>query len=111
MQSWRRISQFLFRDNSVTFHLRPYFNQRNPGYFIRPLTRLYMEGKVDCGTKPAPDAGKNESNGVIKTASQLKKEAKRQAKLDKFNKKKEQEAEKKNQGEVRVIRSINKVVI
>ena len=42
-------------------------------------------------TKPVSDASKNENNGVIKTASQLKKEAKRQAKLDKVNKKKEQE--------------------
>lgn len=40
---------------------------------------------------------------VVKSASQLKKDAKRLEKLEKFKKKKEaQEAEKKNQGEVSV---------
>jgi hypothetical protein len=42
------------------------------------------------------------SEGVVKSASQLKKDAKRLEKLEKFKKKKEaQETEKKNQGEVR----------
>ena len=60
-----------------------------------------MENKAESETKPTPVQGNETGDGaVVKSASQLKKEAKKQAKLDKFNKKKEQQAEQKNQGEV-----------
>ncbi|CAB3983281.1 Valine--tRNA ligase [Paramuricea clavata] len=51
----------------------------------------------DCKQSTFSEAG---SEGVVKSASQLKKDAKRLEKLEKFKKKKEaQETEKKNQGE------------
>ena len=59
-----------------------------------------MENKAAVNDKE-PALCKAASGDVVKSESQLKKDAKRLEKLEKFRKKKEaQEAEKKNQAEV-----------
>ena len=63
-----------------------------------------MENKTDdCVNEPTPGTGNGQP---VKTASQLKKDAKKLEKLEKFKKKNEaKEAAKKNQSEVRIFSS------
>ena len=77
---------------------------------FRCLTKTFscnMENKAAVNDKE-PALSKATSGDVVKSESQLKKDAKRLEKLEKFRKKKEaQEAEKKNQGEVVKINLLN----
>lgn len=63
---------------------------KNNSRFVIRTFPVRVLGRLVCS---AMDQGNSAENGAVeKTASQLKKEAQRLAKLEKFNKKKEKEA-------------------
>jgi len=65
---------------------RPYFKLRNISSFGDYRTRVLQQSHRNMETST-----ENTEGEVVKTASQLKKDAKRLAKMEKFNKKKDQE--------------------
>lgn len=65
----------------------------NSSRFVVTTFPSRILNRLVCSTMSGMDQGTSTENGVVeKTASQLKKEAQRLAKLEKFNKKKEKEA-------------------
>lgn len=65
----------------------------NNSRFVIRTFPVRVLGRLVCSAMDQVDQGNSaESGAVEKTASQLKKEAQRLAKLEKFNKKKEKEA-------------------
>lgn len=63
---------------------------KNSSEFVTKTFPVRVSSRLICSTM---DQGNSTANGVVeKTASQLKKEAQRQAKMEKFAKKKEKEA-------------------
>lgn len=86
-----------FRVITTAFPLlaRNSLSRTEKGLAIRSVLQLYSRNNMEgakCGESTEAQGVTEQSNAPVKTAAQLKKEAARQAKLEKFKKKQEQQA-------------------
>ena len=96
---WRNSNIFSSKINLISSQFGVNLKRKDHRYFSTTFGCFTMENNSENVKETTlSEAGSGE---VVKTAAQLKKEAKRLEKLEKFKKKKEaQEAEKANQAEV-----------